>query len=105
MEISALSTEAILVPVSEVVAGQVIDTTSYPVQMALKYDTVQPTAGDWLPATWETNQLSHIHSATITVGPGGTLTLLAGKSYRPWVKVAAPSETPVLKCPGLVRVT
>lgn len=104
MEISALSTETILVPVTEVVSGNVVDTTAYPVQMALLADTVQPTASDWLAATWETNALNHQHYAVVTVGPGATITLNANKSYRPWVKVAAPSETPVLRCPGLVRV-
>jgi hypothetical protein len=104
VEISALSQETILVPVQEVVSGTVVDTTTYPVQMALLGDTVQPGDSDWLPAVWETNSLTHLHSAAVTVGPGTTLTLIANKSYRPWVKVFAPSETPVLKCPGLVRV-
>lgn len=104
MEISALSTESVLIPISEIVSGQIVDTTGYPVQMALLADTVQPKDTDWLPAIWETNPLSHVHSAVIVVGPGSTITLAANRSYRPWVKVFAPSETPVLRSPGLVRV-
>lgn len=102
MKVQSGSKESILIPVQEILNGAVIDTTTFPVEIAFTADTATPQPGDWLAATWETNQFSGEHDATIIIGPGGSITLAAGP-WRPWVRVHSPTETPVLKCPGLVR--
>lgn len=103
MKVSHLSTETILIPVQEIAQGVIIDTTGYPVEIALIADATDPATTDWHTATWETDQLSGENDATIIVGPT-TIPLTKGHSYRPWVRVTAPTEQPVLRCPGLLRI-
>lgn len=104
MKVSHLSTEAVLIPVQEIVNGIAVDVTTYPVEIALIDDNDDPESADWNVGTWETNSLSGEYDASVIVGPAGTVTLVAGRSYRPWVRVTAPAEQPVLRCPGLIRV-
>lgn len=106
MKVSHLSEETILIPVQEIVGGIAVDMTASPVQIAFVPDATDPVEADWLPASWEVNLLSGDFDAKIIVGPGsGTITFAKNQHRRPWVRITTPDERPVLKSPGMIRVS
>lgn len=71
--------------------------TTDPVAMAFTTPGVDPQAGDWRTATWNTTVTlgTNQYMAQCLVGPGGTVTLPVG-SYQYWVKVTDNPEIPEL---------
>jgi hypothetical protein len=102
VEISALSTEYVKVPVTAVVNGVVIDPSSDTVQLAFPLRGVAPVSGDWKAGSWET--LAGVHYARCLVGPSGTITLATGTFYDAWLKVFDSPETVVRKLPEQIYV-
>ncbi|MEU9887995.1 hypothetical protein [Sphaerisporangium sp. NPDC051011] len=84
--IPSLSVEYLKVPCS----GPA-DLTGYTVEMAVLPDGQDPTSGDWKPASWIGSD------AAVLIGPGTGLPLTKGVTYRPWVRITASPEKPVLK--------
>lgn len=92
MNISALSTEYVRVPVLTT-----FNPTNDVVQFAFLVDGTQPSSGDWKAGSWETDTINGIttYYARCLIGPtGGTMTLVAG-SYRIWLKITDNPEVPV----------
>jgi hypothetical protein len=105
LKLSVLSREYVLVPVSVVVGGSVVDPTGATVQMAFLAGTASPGASDWQAADWETNSTTDpaTYSARCLVGPGGEIEL-APDDYTVWVKVDFGPEIPVLRAVGTLTV-
>lgn len=51
----------------------------------------KPSSGDWKACTWDTNLIGTF-VALCNVGPGGTVELVAGKTYYAWVRVTVTGE-------------
>lgn len=99
MQQSVLALQHVRVPVSaDDVDGTNLDPTVDAVVMAFPVTDVDPIAGDWKTASWETDATTtpDTYYAKCLVGPGGTVTLAVG-TYDVWVKVTDNPETPVLK--------
>ncbi|MEV0149694.1 MULTISPECIES: hypothetical protein [unclassified Nonomuraea] len=75
---------------------------SEPVEIAFTQPGVEPTEGQWAPASWGAVDRGGAE-ARIRVGPGGAVTLPDG-TYQGWVRVTRPDERPVLPS-GLVAIT
>ncbi|WP_433445619.1 hypothetical protein [Nonomuraea sp. CA-141351] len=71
------------------------------VEIAFTQPGVEPTEGQWQPASWGAVAQGGAE-ARIRVGPGGSVTLLDG-TYQGWVRVTRPDERPVLQS-GLVPI-
>lgn len=71
--------------------------TTDTVAMAFTAPGVDPQAGDWRSATWNTTVTlgANQYMAQCLVGPGGTVTLPIGQ-YQYWVKVTDNPEIPQL---------
>jgi hypothetical protein len=102
--VSSQSTEYVLVGVTAVVGGTLIDPTGDTVQMAFVAPNISPGSGDWKAAGWEVNTVSqpHTYSVKCLIGPGGTITLSPG-TYDAWVKITDNPESPIQKS-GQLRV-
>ena len=93
--VPALSLEYIRVRISAQKNGVVINPTSDAVQMSFPAQGAAPSA--WNVGSWETATVngSTEYYARCLVGPGGTVTLTAGK-YDIWVKITDSPEIPVI---------
>lgn len=105
MQKSVLSLDYVRVPVSAVSAGLPINPTSDQVQMAFPVHGLDPVAGDWKTAIWETDATvtPNVYYARCLVGPGGTVTLSVG-TYDVWCKVTDNPEVPARNS-GELQVT
>lgn len=103
-EIVAASLQYVLVPVSYRVSGAATSPTSLTPTMAFTTGDDAPDSGDFVTASWETDDTTtpDTYYARCLVGPAGTTELTAG-AYTVWVKVSGGTETPILKA-GLLRV-
>ena len=101
--ISALSLEYVRVPVAAKQAGAVVNPTADTVTMAFSAAGVDPVAGDYKTASWETDATTtpSTYYARCLVGPAGTVTLAAG-TYEVWVKVTDSPEIPVKRSGTLI---
>lgn len=100
LEISALDTRDILVPVAGKASGAVVDPTADVVEMA--FVTGEPVEADWQTASWETDTAASVYYAKCLVGPSGTVTLTAGTVYGVWLRIFDNPETVVARV-GYVR--
>lgn len=77
--------------------GVEVDPTADPVAMAFVAVGAYPAGGDWKPAQWETETKGPLKTylASCLVGPGGIVTLAAGR-YAVYVKVTDNPEVPVI---------
>lgn len=98
VKVSSLSREYVRVPVNAYEAGQLVDPSLDPVEMAFTAVGVEPVAGDWKLATWEADFSGSrpIYYSRILIGPGGTVTLADG-TYDTWVRVTDSPEVPVAR--------
>lgn len=105
LEISRLSREYVLVPVTMSTAGGAVDPVAagYLVEMALLPPDVDPVEGDWAVADWE-RDAAGVWNARCLVGPGGGVEVPVGV-YEPWVRITGNPEVPVRRAPGWVRVS
>ncbi|MET7334358.1 hypothetical protein [Nonomuraea sp. NPDC005650] len=71
------------------------------VEIAFTQPGVEPTEGQWNPASWGA-VVQGGAEARVRVGPGGAVTLPDG-TYQGWVRVTRPDERPVLPS-GLVPI-
>lgn len=85
-------------------AGTRIDPTNplLAVQMAFPVTGVSPVSGDWKAAAWVSGTTSKGFISVCLVGPGGAVTLAAGK-YDVWGKVLGAPEQPGKKA-GTITV-
>jgi hypothetical protein len=105
--ISSLSREFVRVPITAKESGLDVDPTVAAVDMAFTTIGVEPGAGDWKVASWETDDTRSPvrYFARCIVGPGGTVNLADG-AYQVWVKVSGLNpEAPVFRAPGELVVT
>jgi hypothetical protein len=102
IELSSLSKEYVRVSVHAKENGVVVNPTTDVVQMAFTAG-IDPVGGDWKTASWETDATSEpdTYYARCLVGPGGTVTLAAGR-YTVWLKLTDATEIPVRKIGQLV---
>lgn len=105
MRISTTSLEYVRLHVTASTGGQPIDPTSLTIEMAFPTPGVAPVAGDWKPATWDTDTIGSTtrHLAQCLVGPAGTVTLGAG-AYDTYLRVTSLPEIPVLRSPRQLTV-
>lgn len=100
--LSRLSTEYVIVPVSEQVDNAIGNPTGDVVQFAFTsgYGIVPSV---WYTGTWDTTLVQGIwYNAKCLVGPGtGGVSLTAG-TYTVWVKIASDPEVPVRQSGTLV---
>lgn len=94
MELSALSTEYVRVPVIARENGTLVDPTGDIVEMAFVAPTVTPDGDDWNAAEWETDDDRYFARALVGPGAGAVATLTVGE-YAVWVKVTDNPENPV----------
>jgi hypothetical protein len=101
-EISSLSTEYVLVPVSFVdpVTGAQIDPTGDTIAMAFTQGSADPAGPDWVSATWRSGGPPYV--AQTLVGPNGKA--LAKGGWKVWTKITSNPELPVLRA-GYLKVT
>ena len=99
MRVSALNLSLIRAKVTVREAGALVNLTPDVVQLAFPVHDVAPVGGDWKAAAWETDATANPtnYYARTNVGPGGTVTLVAGL-YDVWVKLTHGTEVPVLRC-------
>lgn len=105
LELSVLSLEYVKVPVEATVNGAVFNPTSDVVKMAFVALGVNPQAGDWKAAVWETQApgtANVIYLAKCLVGTGGTIALPVG-TYVVWVQVTDNPEVPI-KLSGTLKI-
>lgn len=74
------------------------DPTGLPVSVAFPARGVEPDTGDWQVGVW-----FDATTASVLVGPGGGVSLPAGK-YDVWLKVEGSQETPERKV-GMLVIT
>jgi hypothetical protein len=101
-EYDSTSVEYIKCRVEKRINGVVVDPSADVVSMAFTL-TKTGTGASFKSADWETT--SQGYYIRCLVGPGGgTVTLVAGKSYYVWVKITDSPEIPV-KSGGMLAVT
>lgn len=105
LRISAQSKEYVRVPISAYEAGSLVNPTGDAIDMAFTTGAA-PAGGDWKTASWETDSSTTptTYYARLAVGPGGSITLIAGTFYTVWVRVTDNPEIPIIRAPGLVEV-
>jgi hypothetical protein len=106
IELSQLSLEYVLVPVSATQEGVPDNPTGDTVQFAFMPQVTQvPQNTDWVAGSWETDSsnILYPYSAKCLVGPGGTVTLGLG-TYVIYLKVTDSQVTPVLIA-GQLQIT
>lgn len=103
VKISSLSREFVRVQLKATEAGQQVDPSLDPVEMAFTVPGTEPLVGDWKTAGWEADfsQSRPIYFARTLVGPGGTHLLTDG-TYDVWVRVTDSPEVPVSNAGRLV---
>ncbi|MFD5027008.1 hypothetical protein [Streptomyces sp. NPDC058373] len=97
MNLSALSTEYVRVTATTRAAGSVI-TPAAPPRFAFLPTATSPTEEDWLLGEWSDRW------ARILIGPEGGTAVLEPGDHHVWLSWTAGAETPVYRCPGLLRV-
>jgi hypothetical protein len=100
-KIDSTSLEYVKCRVEKKVNGVAADPTGDVVQMGFTL-TETATGITLKTADWETTPTGYY--VRCLVGPGGTTTLTAGKTYYVWVKITDTPEAPV-KPGGMLRVT
>jgi hypothetical protein len=105
LEISSADLDYVRVHVWAEEDGATVNPTSDTVQMAFITPGTTPVAGDWKAASWDVDAsvVPTRYRPQCLVGPGGTVTLAAGR-YETWVKVTHSPEIPVKKAGLLVVV-
>jgi hypothetical protein len=99
--ISSLSKEYIRVQMYAKEMGVEVNPTSYVVEFACTAIDANPISGDWKIGNWEVDGATYL--ARIAVGPGSVpAVVLAVGNYDVWVRITAPSETPVKKVGQLI---
>jgi hypothetical protein len=100
--ISRLSTEYVIVPVSFMDDGEVVNPTGYGVQIAFTSGYgVTPSA--WVTGSWDPSPLQGIYYfAKVLVGPGAGGTALTSATYTTWTKIQDGQEVPVTQTGTLV---
>ena len=92
---SDLATVYVRVPVQATAQGAAVDLSTGTVKIAFLEDlgpaaVVQPVTGDWIAATWDTDNTTvpATYAAQVLVGPGpGAAVALAVGVWRVWVQV------------------
>jgi hypothetical protein len=107
VRIHQLSNEFLRVPVRAKEAGVPVNPTALPVAIALKAAAAL-VGGDFITAAWETDATTDpdTYIARIRVGgvgSGATIEKADGK-YRPYVKITASPEIPVIESDELVEI-
>jgi hypothetical protein len=112
LSISVLTTEYIRVPVGLLDAGEPIDPSALPVQLAFPATDASPAT--WVTGSWEPDGPSSfamtsagvripLYSARTLVGPGPGGHPLPAGSYDVWVQITSSPEIPVRKV-GVLEV-
>lgn len=103
---SALSLEFVPAAITATSAGAPVNPTSDVVEFAFTDVTAKPAAGDWHTGSWDGTSPrapGNAYIAHCLVGPGGTVTLPAGR-YTMWVRITDNPEIPVIPF-GLLHIT
>lgn len=98
--ISALSTQWVQVPVTELDSGIPIDPTGNAVSLAFLLGRANPQISDWLSGQWQPADVNGQYLAEVLVGPTGALALTPG-NYTVWIKVDAAPETVIIQTGAL----
>jgi hypothetical protein len=103
-QMSSLSTEYLIVPVSARVNGILINPTADAVAFAFKAEGADPGPADWLTGSWAaTTPLNNYYQAQILVGPGAGGNILAIGTYVVWLRITDNPEVPVRQ-PGTITI-
>jgi hypothetical protein len=103
-QMSALSTEYVIVPVSARVDGVLINPTGDAVAFAFKVLGVDPGNTDWLTGSWaSTSALNNFYQAQVLIGPDGPNTLALG-TWVIWLRITDNPEVPVRQV-GTLTIT
>ena len=103
---SSLSREYVAAAVTATAAGVPVNPTGDVVEFAFTAPSTAPTPGDWKTGSWDgtaPRTPGNAYIAHCLVGPGGTVTLSAGK-YTMWVRITDSPEIPVISF-GLLHIT
>lgn len=103
-QITSLSTQYVLVPISATKAGAAYNPTADPVQFAFApTPTYVPQDSDWVSGSWQTvsTSLLYPYSAQCLIGPTGATVLTTG-TYVIYVQITDNPETPVLTAGQLI---
>lgn len=103
---SALSLEFVAAAVTATSAGVPVNPTGDTVAFAFTTPPARPVSGDWKTGAWDSTQPrtpGNAYIAHCLVGPGGTVTLPAGR-YTMWVRITDNPEIPVIPF-GLLNIT
>jgi hypothetical protein len=102
--IPSVSTEPVRIPVRVTENGLPGDPTTATVSAAFLADVDdEPTAGDWVMATWETSGSNGTHYANCLIGPGGTKTLTDG-TWHVWIRIQHDTQDIQRPC-GTIRIS
>jgi hypothetical protein len=96
VQIPALSTQYVQVPVRATSGGLSYNPTADTVQMAFLAGWAPPGSGDWKTASWAgTIAVNGIYSAECLIGPQNGGVSLAVGSYTAWLKITDNPQVPV----------
>lgn len=101
VNLSALSTEYVQVPVSIIASGTPVDPTADVVQFAFM-KSGRPDVDDWVDGSWDSAPGGYL--AQCLVGPDAGAVTLAPGTYQIWLKVFDAPEVPV-RVVGLLAIT
>lgn len=101
---ASVSTEPVRIPVRVSEDGTWADPTAATVQAAFLGDVDdEPTAGDWVTASWEANGTNGTWYANCLIGPGGVKTLTDG-TWHVWIRIQYGSQD-VQRPAGTIRIS
>jgi hypothetical protein len=94
---SRTGTQLVKVGVTAAIAGEGVDPTEYPVEVALMVEGERPSDSDYKSASWET--IGGKYYACVLAGPEGLIQWTdTDEAYLPWVRIDPPgSERPEVK--------
>jgi len=98
VSVSHLSLEDLVLPLTALHGGDVLDPSQWPVEIAITPTGTDPADEDWHPAEWESAGTARRTARVLfVVGPGSPSGSQDPGVYRVWVRVTAEELTPVLR--------
>lgn len=94
LRIPVVSTQYVVVDISDMVSGFSFNPTQYQVNFAFISGANEPQLSDWKSGQWATKSSPFL--AQILEGPSSSVTLSQGL-YKVWVQVIAPPQTSVMQ--------